>query len=192
MESIGKSPKIYFISGKARHGKTTTANLIKDEYERIGKRVAITSYAKYIKEYARSFFGWDGREETKPRELLQHLGTEIIRQKLNMPHFFVDRMIQDIKIMAYFFDVIIIDDARFEIEIEIPKSVFSNVTSIKLVRENFDNGLDEDEENHLTEISLDNYSKFDYVIKNNGLVKDLLKQITPIINKEEEQHEKYE
>lgn len=180
-----RHPKIYLISGKAQNGKTTIGHIIKEEYENRGKSVAMTLYARYLKDYAKSFFGWDGEEESKPRELLQQLGTDIIRQKLNKPEFFVNRMIEDIEILSYFFDVIVIDDVRLEIEIEKPRGKFDNIVSIEVIRHNFDNGLTEEQKHHLTEVGLDNYHNFDYTVYNDGSIDDLRIKILSIIDKEE-------
>jgi hypothetical protein len=185
MEVEYRHPKIYFIAGKARHGKTTTGLIIKEEYEKRGQKAITASYGKYIKDYAKMFFNWDGKEETKPRELLQQLGTDIIRKKLKKEEIFINRMIEDIEIMSYFFDAIIIDDARFEKEIDKPKSVFDNVLCIKVVRDYFDTDLTSEQQHHATETGLDNYDKFDYCIHNNGSIDDLRKQLITIINKEE-------
>ena len=88
MEFVYKDPIIYVIAGKARRGKTTSALLMKEEYEKRGKKVAITSYGKHIKDYVKNYFGWDGNEKTKPRELLQSIGTDLIRGKLKKYEFF--------------------------------------------------------------------------------------------------------
>jgi len=192
MEAVYRHPKIYLIAGKAKNGKTTTGFIIKEEYEKRGKKVASTLYAKYLKDYAKTFFGWDGDEKTKPRELLQQLGTNIIRQKLNKEEFFVNRTIEDIEILSYFFDVIVVDDVRFKIEIEKPKTVFDNIKSIEVERENFDNGLTEEQKKHPTETALDNYNEFDYQIYNNGSIDDLRAEIVSIIDKEEANNENNE
>lgn len=181
MELKNRNTKIYLLAGKARHGKTTSGKILREEAEARGMLVANTLIAKYLKEYATDYFGWDGKEETKPRELLQQLGTDIIRVKLNKPDFFVDRTIEDIEILSYFFDVIIIDDIRFENEINKIKSSFNNVKSIKIERSNFDNGLTEAQKNHSTEIALDNYKDFDYTIYNDSSLYDLRQKITNII-----------
>ena len=78
-----KEPFIFIISGKARHGKDTVAKMIRDYYERIGLNTINLQYSTPIKEYAKKISSWDGSEETKPRELLQTLGTELIRQKID-------------------------------------------------------------------------------------------------------------
>lgn len=102
---------IFIISGKAHSGKDTIAKYIKS----IENNTIILSYGSYIKEYAKKISDWDGNEYTKPRELLQELGTNIIRKNINKS-FFVNRMIDDIKIYSNFFDVIVISDARFKNE----------------------------------------------------------------------------
>lgn len=190
MDVVFKNPKLYFISGKARSGKSTVSQILKEEYEKKGKKAVILSYARYHKDYAISFFGWDGSEETKPRELLQQLGTDIIRQKLNMPLFFINRMIEDIKILSYFFDVIIVSNARFKDEIDIQRDIFKKIITIRVERPNFDNGLTEEQKNHPSEVDLDDYDKFDYYIINDESIKDLRPDVQAIIDKEGKLDEK--
>lgn len=192
MDVTYHNPKIYFISGKAQAGKTTTGSIIKDIYAQRSKKTVELAIAKYLKDYAISFFGWDGREETKPRELLQQLGTDIIREKLNMPMFFVDRLIDDIKVLSYFFDVIVVSDARFKVEIDKSRGAFKKLIAIKVIRDNYDNGLTDKQKQHPTEIDLDDYDKIDYYIHNDGTIDSLREKITAIIDKEEAQDEKNE
>ena len=56
--------------------------------------------------------GWDGKEETKPRQLLQELGTDVIRNKLNKADMLIERQLDDIEIYSYFYDAIIVPDIR--------------------------------------------------------------------------------
>lgn len=185
MDVVYRNPKQYFIGGKARSGKSTVGTILKDTYEKKGKKTVILSYSRYHKDYIKSFFGWDGSDETKPRELLQQLGTEIIRGKLNMPFFFVNRMTEDIKILSYFFDVIVVNDVRFKIEIDMQKELFNNLVSIKVVRDGFDNGLTEKQKQHSSEVDLDDYDKFDYCIYNDGTLACLEQAVISIIEQEE-------
>jgi dephospho-CoA kinase len=176
--------KIYLIAGKARNGKSTLAKLIKEEYEHQMKHTAIIQYPQPLKEYAVRFFGWDGKEETKPRELLDNLG-DIIRNKLHKTYFFINRLSEDIEILSYLFDVIIVDDARLRIEVEEQRKRFgSNTVFIKMERDDFDNGLTEKEKSHITETDLDNYNNFDYIIKNNGTIEELEKQAKNLVERE--------
>ena len=182
MELLNSEPTIFLICGKARHGKTTIGNYLKEYYEKKGVKVTNTLIALYLKIYAEKFFGWDGRDETKPRELLQQLGTEIIRKELKKEHFFVDRTIEDIEILKHFFNVIIIDDIRFPLEIEEIKENFKNVVTIKIVRDNFESDLNSKQLKHATETALDNYNEYDYIINNDGTLNELNNKVIKILD----------
>lgn len=162
--------KIIIISGKARAGKDTTATMLKEIYS--DKKVINLQYSSYIKEYAKKISNWDGSEETKPRELLQQLGTDIIRKKID-DEFFIKKIIDDIKVYSFFFDVITISDARFKKEIDNIRNVFDNVIAVHIVRPNFDNGLTDEQRKHPSEVDLDDYDKYDYDLINDGTLDDL-------------------
>lgn len=169
MELRSGEAKIYLISGKARHGKDTFSGYLKEVYESHGKKVIITQLSKYIKYYAREITGWNLTEEDKPRELLQTLGTGIIREKLGKDDLFINRMIDDIDIFSCFYDAIIISDVRLKKEIDDLRIVFPDLVSINIFRPNFDNGLTEEQKNHKTEIDLDDYDKFNEQVINTTL-----------------------
>lgn len=177
--------KIYVICGKARHGKDTVALAIKKAYS--DKKVINLSYGSYIKEFARNISDWDGSDETKPRELLQHLGTEIIRNQIDKD-FFIKRLCNDIRVYSYYFDVITISDARFPDEVIMPKKMFDDVIAIKVVRDNFETSLSSKEQNHSTETALDEFDDYDYVIENNGSIEELDKKVFKIVK--EVEHER--
>lgn len=178
MELRTEEAKIIILSGKARSGKDTSMEIIKKKYESLGKKVICLFYASYIKEYAKRISDWDGFDETKPRTLLQVLGTDIIRNTID-DKFFINRTIEDIKVYSKFFDVIIIGDARFPEEIEDIKKVFSNVVSVHITRKDM-NILTETEKQHITETALDNYNDYDYVINNDGSIKELESKLSEI------------
>ncbi len=106
--------KVFTISGKARHGKSTIADYIKEYYAEKSQKACIIPLARHIKSYAIDFFDWDGKEETKPRDLLIELGTEIIRIKMKKQMFHIDRTIEDIEILANYFDIFIVPDREAE------------------------------------------------------------------------------
>jgi len=178
MEFKKNNPKIFILSGKAQSGKNETAEIIKEIYESQNKKTVVIAYAKYLKDYAKEITNWDGREETKPRELLQQLGVELIKNQIDK-NMLINRIKEDIKVYKYFFDVIIISDARFESEIEEIKNENKNVVVIKI--EGKENNLTEQQRSHMTETALDNYNKYDYVIENKTTKQKLKKQITKIM-----------
>ncbi|MBP3461010.1 MAG: hypothetical protein J6K21_01175 [Bacilli bacterium] len=184
MEIKQINKKIFIISGKARHGKNTVSDIIKEYYESKNMKTINDSYAYYIKDYARRISNWDGSEETKPRELLQQLGTNLIREKIDKL-FFINRMIEDLKVFSYFYDIITISDGRFEEELDIIKNKFDNVILIKVDRPNFDNGLTEEQKKHPTETSLDNYKKFDYIIENDSTIEKLKEKVEQVLKEVE-------
>jgi hypothetical protein len=178
---------IYVISGKARNGKDTIALELKDIYEKKGKKVINLAYGSYIKEYAKKISNWDGSEETKPRELLQTLGTDIIRNQIDS-EFFVKRICDDIRVYSNFFDVITISDARFPNELDTPKKLFKDVVIINVVRDNFDNPLSGKEMKHRSETALDDYKNYDFIVHNDGTINDLNVKIENIVKKVEHEY----
>ena len=73
--------KIILLGGKANTGKDSTAEYIDEYYRSRGLDVVNIQIGYYIKMYAKEIAKWDGDNETKPRQLLQDLGTELIRKQ---------------------------------------------------------------------------------------------------------------
>ena len=179
MELRKEEALVIVLSGKARSGKDTSLEILKRKYEQIGKKVISLYYASYIKEYAKKISSWDGNDENKPRTLLQVLGTDIIRNTIDK-NFFINRIIEDIKVHSKFFDVIIIGDARFPEEIDYIKNEFKNVISVHINREDM-NLLTEEEKKHVTETALDSYKGYDYEINNDGSIEELEEKLSIIL-----------
>ena len=178
MEYINKNPKIFIISGKAGSGKDEVANIIKEYYKL--KKCKKLSYAYYLKQYVKNITGWDGNEDTKPRDLLQSMGIDFLKKKIDN-NFLINRLCEDIEVYSYFFDILIITDARVVDEIEIPKKTFSNVITIRINRQ-LDNVLTNEQQQHITETNLDYYHNFDYRIENNDNYDKLVFETQKIIN----------
>ena len=171
---------LYVIGGKAKHGKNTFSNIIKAELKTHGYKPCIMHLTEPLYTYARNHFEWDEYSNEKPREFLQKMGIEIIKEKLGKKTFLLDRLVEDIEILSNFFDTFIITDARLKMEFEYLKEKFPNITAIKLERDDFDNGLSENEKQHITEVDLDDYNDFDYKIKNTNII-DLKKDAKKIV-----------
>ena len=173
--------KIFMISGKARSGKDTFGDALESVLTSRDYKVCRLSVGIYIKFYAQRYFGWDGKEETKPRELLQMLGTEVIRKQID-PKFHVNRLIEDIKVLSNFFDVFIISDVREPLEIEEVKKNYGCVTTIKMIRPDFLNELTSEQRKHYTEVAMDNYNDYDYEVINDKDIDSLNLVATRIID----------
>ena len=160
--------KIFLIAGKAGSGKAEVAKMIKEFYIYKKENSIITGYSKYLKMYAKEMIDWDGNENNKPRKFLQDLGS-YIRHTLNMPYFFIDRMIDDIRVYEKEADVCIIDDIRLPEEIEEIKKNFDDVTSILVINQFGKSSLSVEEQIHPTETALESYNNFDYTLVNSDL-----------------------
>lgn len=174
---------IYLISGRARNGKGTVSNLLKEEYEKQNLRVCEIQVMRTLKGYLKDYFGWDGKEETKPRKMLQEIGTDIIRNEMNKPFFHINRLIEDIEVLSKFFDVFIVNDIRLPLEIETIKEKFPNAVSINVTRPGYVSPLKISEQVHITELALNDYKNFDYEIINseiNKLKDDIIKIISEV------------
>jgi len=159
--------KIYLVAGKSGSGKGEVAKIIEEYYTSIGKKAIITEYSKYIKMYAKEIINWDG-SNPKPRKFLQDLGVTI-RHNMDMPLFFVNRMIDDIKVYSLYYDVVIISDVRLPEEIEELKKIYKDVCSMYIINQFEPSKLSLEEQMHPTETALENYSDFDINITNDNI-----------------------
>lgn len=126
--------KLIGLTGVARSGKDTCANFI-EEFE--NKKVLRLYFSKILKDACKLLFNLtdeqlygDKKEETltnwklhgqdvSPRKLLQWLGTDILRNQVDMD-FFKKHMIENItKGIEEKYDFILVTDVRFDNEAEL-------------------------------------------------------------------------
>lgn len=176
--------KIYVIGGKAKCGKNTFGEYLREELKDYGYKPCVMHLTEPLYSYARNYFEWNGNDADKPREFLQKMGIDIIRDKLGKKDFLLNRFYEDVEILSNFFDTFIITDARLIHEFLSIKNKYGDVVTIKLERKNYKDGLSFDEANHITENEIRNYTDFDYIIENRSL--DELKEAAIEIVRNEE------
>lgn len=163
------------ISGKAGVGKTTVANNIRNylDAEQITPYALVIPFALGVKEVAKSM-GWDSEKDIKGRRLLQDIGT--VGRDYNKDAWieYLMNYIRD-TYPQEMIDLLILDDWRFPNEAdyflgrpELYKTFLINILSPQ--REVL-KGTSAYKD--VSETSLDHYSKFDYIIENNGTLEDL-------------------
>lgn len=162
--------KVITISGKAGSGKDTFAEMLKSKFESSGERVLLTHYADLLKYICHSFFGWDGKKDEKGRKILQYVGTDVVRAI--SPNFWAQFIAEILDFFPDKWDLVIIPDCRFPNEIGILKSRGHDVTTINVVRDDFQSELTEEQLSHVSENALDGY-QFDYIAYNNGTLDEL-------------------
>lgn len=166
MGSIGVN--VCLVAGKAKYGKDTFASFLKQSLEKKGKKVLILHFADYLKFICKEYMGWDGVKNNEGRTLLQHIGTDVIRNRNN--DFWTDVVAQLIAVLYKDYDYFIVPDCRFINEVEVLKFDYSfNVKTFWVVRkengEFYDNGLTEEQKNHRSENDL-NIWPFDHIVFN--------------------------
>ena len=160
--------KLYLICGKARAGKDTFAKLIKQEEEKDNNKVCILKLTAPLYSWVEDYFNYDKENDEKPRELLQTLGYDILQLKLKKKDFLLDYLITTIEVLDNYYDVGLITDGRLVHEIEVLKEKYPNIKTILLTNMK-DNKLTNKEKNHQTEIDLDDYKDFDYIVENKDM-----------------------
>ena len=155
--------RIFLVAGKAGSGKGEVAKLIKEYYIYKLENCAITEYTKYLKNFAKELTDWDGNSNTKPRKYLQELGDKIrgIDSK-----YFTNNMLNDLRVYETLVDNLVIADVRMPAEIEEIKLNYDDVYTIYVENQFSNSDLTLEEQSHVTELALENYEEFDYILAN--------------------------
>jgi hypothetical protein len=167
-------PVIILISGLAFHGKTTTAEYLKEEFENHNYKVDLLHFASGVKRVSKECFNWDGIKDEKGRKLLQDIGK--VGREYNKD-IWVDQVIEEIKFGLGLFDVYIIDDWRFPNELlRIEDENFWLDSITMRVQSNFLRD-DKTDYNDVSETSLPENDKnmYNYIVPNHG-TKEQLKE----------------
>ena len=156
--------KVICISGKAGSGKSTCAEAMREHLERTTDfRVLLCNYADALKYVLKTYFHWNGQKDEAGRKLLQEKGTDEMRAY--DANFWVNLLVGILSAYHKSWDVVIVADCRFKNEIDLLKSAGFSVTTVRIERPNFDNGLAREQKIHESETGLDDYA-FDEVIVN--------------------------
>lgn len=162
--------KVILISGKAQNGKDTTASILKQTLVDNGDRVLITHYADLLKYICTNYFGWDGKKDDKGRQMLQYVGTDVIRKQ--NPTLWVDFVAMILKYFKGNWDYVIIPDCRFPNEITRMIEAGFDTIHLRVHRPNFESPLTQEQQNHPSETALDDFGA-DVYIENDSTLADL-------------------
>lgn len=176
--------KIFLLHGKARSGKNFTAEIMKQEYEKQGKKVLICGFADPVKDTMTRYFGITDFKSAEGRTAIQHYATDICRTE----NAFTWAKIMSTWLYAVrkLFDVVIFADWRFLSEREQIVwdwySVGCDVKTVQILRggENWSD-LNEVQKSHQSETELDNYKNFDYTIYNDKDKEYIREQVEKIL-----------
>jgi len=148
--------KVILVSGKAQHGKTSTANILEKHMKYAGKRVVQINFADYVKFICSKYYGWDGNKDEKGRYVLQYVGTDIFRARDG--NFWVDAVIRFARVVWDDFDYMLIGDWRFPNEYtRWVENGIKDVCRVRVYRPGYDNGLTPEQLRHPSETALDGF-----------------------------------
>ena len=164
--------RVICISGKAQHGKDTTAGYLKDVLEERGNRVLIAHYGDLVKYICKTFFEWDGNKDETGRNLLQYVGTDVVRTQ--DPDYWVRFIGSILRLFRNEWDYVLIPDCRFPNEIEYIRQIEQDITHIRIVRNDpyWTSPLTKEQQNHPSETALDGY-RYDYIVYNDSDLEQL-------------------
>lgn len=155
------------ISGKAESGKTTFANLLKENFKEKGQKVMLINYGDMVKHIACQYYNWSGNKDEEGRTLLQKIGTERGR---NIDSLIWIQMVEKIiNICSRDYDIAIIADCRFPNELDYWNTNNKRMVKIRIERPYHESRLTNKQKLHISETALDNYNGFDMTIVNTSL-----------------------
>lgn len=161
--------KVCCISAKARHGKDTAAEILKEYLEFKNKRVLIIHFADLLKFICKQFFHWDGNKDEQGRTLLQFVGTNVVGAK--NPAYWAEFVVGFLRMFENEWDYVLIPDCRYPVEISTVRDAFDTVL-LRVERPNFDNGLTIAQKTHPSEVDMDSYP-YDVILYNDGSLEEL-------------------
>lgn len=179
--------KVILISGKSGSGKDTFASFAREELKNRNLRILTIHFADMVKEYAKLYYNWDGNKDKQGRQLLQYIGTDMVRKYY--PNYWAELVAKFIAAAGKNddFDVVLIPDLRFLNEYKKVKKYNKDCITIRINKLNddgtfiFNPTLTEEQNQHPSECELDDYC-CDYMINNCGTLEDLKINTMLILN----------
>jgi dephospho-CoA kinase len=162
--------KVILISGKARSGKDTFAQMLQSIMVLDNQKPILLHYADILKYFCKQYLGWNGEKDEAGRTLLQYFGTDVVRN--NHQDCWVNIIKELVNGIHTEYDYVLIPDTRFPNECDWRDTGF-DFDTIRITREDL-NGEDltGTQQVHSSETALDDYI-FDFIIPNNGTLQDL-------------------
>jgi Cdc6-like AAA superfamily ATPase len=170
-------PFVVLISGKAGVGKTTLANTLTkvvQQHEDTNKSIIMKQPIAWGVKQTALNMGWDGEKDAKGRRLLQGVGK--IGREYN-PDVWVDITVKAVQDTQYHYSplegvrlsYVWIDDWRFKNEIAVFEKLdyMFRIYTVRVIAPQREILRGTPEALDISEIDLDDYSGFDFIVDNN-------------------------
>jgi hypothetical protein len=160
--------KLIGISGKKKSGKDQVCSYLTTILQTKGKSCCRIGFADALKEEVAVLFKVDVQYIEKHKDnfrlILQGYGTDY-RRDLFSENYWVDKLIRNVYKYRGANDYVIVPDVRFYNEAQCIKDLGGLLFRVVRTPEEIDS--------HASEIQLDSYENYDYVIDNFGTLEDL-------------------
>ena len=123
--------RIYMLHARAQSGKDTCAAIMKEEYEKRGKRVIVIAFADYVRWCLDKYYGVTDYKTPEGRTIIQHFATDLVRK--NDPTFWGRTVGDLLRAIEDDFDYAIIPDWRFKNEYTSLGQVILNAVGFKYI-----------------------------------------------------------
>lgn len=171
--------KVICISGKAGHGKDTAAKYLKEQLELGENQVLIAHFGDLVKFVCKTYFDWDGVKNEDGRELLQTIGTDIVRAE--EPTYWVDFVADMLGFFEQAWDYVIIPDLRFQNELETLIKRGFHTVHMRIIRDGYESDMPEWQQYHVSETELDDYPA-DIYVHNGGYLGEFYENLRMAFN----------
>ena len=167
--------EIILVSGKSNVGKGVFSQKLEQLFKSQNKHVIRCSLSTYIRELAKKDFYWNGIDTLESRKFMAEVyrvGTDFY------PHHMARRVWErDIEPFANKDTIAIVESFREKVNYDyfnflLQFKYIDKLTTIRVIRPNFNAINNAELENHVSESDLDDF-KFDYVIENSGTIEEL-------------------
>jgi len=167
--------QIILVSGKSNVGKGVFSQKLEQLLKSQNKHVIRCSLSTYIRELTKKDFYWNGIDTLESRIFMgevYRVGTDFY------PHHMARRVWErDIEPYANKDTIAIVESFREKVNYDyfdflLQFKYIDKLTTIRVIRPNFNAIQNKEMENHVSESDLDDF-KFDYVIENSGTVEEL-------------------
>ena len=175
--------QIILISGKSNTGKGVLSTIIESNLIKQNKHVIRCSLSTYIRNVAKEDYYWDGIDTLESRKFMAEsyrIGTEFY------PYHMARRVWErDIKPYSNKNTIAIVESFREKVNYDyfcslLDEGIIDKITTIRVIRPDFNAIQDRELENHVSESDVDNF-EFDYVIENNGTIEELYEKLDGLV-----------
>ena len=174
---------IILVSGKSNSGKGEVSKKLEQLLKSKNKHVIRCSLSTYIRELTKNDFYWNGIDTLESSIFMG----EVYRVGTDFYSHHMARRVweRDIRPYSNKDTIAIVESFREKVNYDyfcilLDEGIIDKITTIRVIRPDFNAIQDKDMENHVSESDVDNF-KFDYIIENSGTIEELYVKLDGLV-----------